>query len=220
MADSFKISEQATLYLSVGDITKWEGDAIVNAANERMLGGGGVDGAIHRAAGDELYNECFRVPEVKRGVRCPTGSARITKGYRLKVKHIIHTVGPIYEDDEESEPLLRGAYASSLALANEHGLKSLAFPAISCGVFGYPAGKAAQVAFKAILSSVGGLEKVEFVLFDQKMHSTFKKVALEVFAPPTLTPNPTPTLTPTPAPAPTPTPAPAPEAEAPPKEEV
>lgn len=184
MADSFNINEHAKLYLSVGDITKWEGDAIVNAANERMLGGGGVDGAIHRAAGEQLYVECKQVPEVSRGVRCPTGEARITKGYDLPAKHVIHTVGPIYEDDEESAPLLRSAYESSLALANEKGLKSMAFPAISCGVFAYPPPKAAHIALEAIRSSIGGLEKVEFVLFDKKMHSVFHKAAKEIFPTP------------------------------------
>ncbi|EKX43314.1 hypothetical protein GUITHDRAFT_158055 [Guillardia theta CCMP2712] len=108
--------------ISQGDITKFKGDAIVNAANERCLGGGGVDGAIHRAAGEELYQACLKLEEVEEGVRCPTGQAVITPGFKLDAKNVIHT----------------SAYRSSLQLANEHNLKSIAFPAISCGVFAYP----------------------------------------------------------------------------------
>ncbi|CAM9826820.1 unnamed protein product [Ascophyllum nodosum] len=106
----FKLKGSSVLVISGGDLTRWQGDAIVNAANERMLGGGGVDAAVHRAAGPELLEACYDIKPVARNVRCPTGQARITPGFRLRAKHVIHTVGPIYEDHETSAPLLRGAF--------------------------------------------------------------------------------------------------------------
>eukprot|EP00798_Chlamydomonas_sp_ICE-L_P004004 gene4004-14084_t len=164
-AARFKLNDQSSLLLYEGDLTKFSGDAIVNAANERMLGGGGVDGAIHRAAGPDLVKECKKVAEVSSGVRCPTGEARITGGFKLAAKHVIHTVGPIYRSAQESAPLLANAYKSSLALANEHGLKTVAFPAISTGVFGYPIGEAAEVSLAAVVEAVGTVEEVHFILF-------------------------------------------------------
>ncbi|HSN85079.1 MAG TPA: O-acetyl-ADP-ribose deacetylase, partial [Polyangiales bacterium] len=121
-----------------GDLTQQAVDAIVNAANQKMLGGGGVDGAIHRAAGPELLEACRKVPEVRPGVRCPTGEARITPGFGLRARHVIHTVGPVYRGRPADAALLGSAYRSALELAVEHGLRSVAFPAISCGVYGYP----------------------------------------------------------------------------------
>lgn len=122
-----------------GDITALAVDAIVNAANEAMLGGGGVDGAIHRAAGPGLLEECRTVPQVRPGVRCPTGEARITAGHRLAARHVIHTVGPVWHGGNAGEAaLLAACYRNSLQLAQQHGIDSIAFPAISCGVFGYP----------------------------------------------------------------------------------
>ena len=134
-----------------GDITTLAVDAIVNAANQVMLGGGGVDGAIHRAAGPELYKACLKVPEVRPGVRCPTGEARITPGFKLPAKFVIHTVGPVYRDGQHGEPeKLAACYRNSLALAAENGCKSIAFPCISTGIYGYPIEDAAKIAARAV----------------------------------------------------------------------
>ena len=130
-----------------GDITKLAVNAIVNAANQVMLGGGGVDGAIHRAAGRELYDACLKVAETRPDVRCPTGEARITPGFRLPAKFVIHTVGPVYRDGRHGEPeKLAACYRNSLALALENGCRSVAFPCISTGVYGYPIRDAAEIA--------------------------------------------------------------------------
>jgi O-acetyl-ADP-ribose deacetylase (regulator of RNase III) len=130
-----------------GDIVTMTVDAIVNAANERLLGGGGVDGAIHRAAGPELLEACRRIPEVRPGVRCPTGEVRITPGFRLPARFVIHAVGPVWRGGGHGEAeLLAACYRSALSLAKEHDCTSIAFPAISTGIFGYPANAAARVA--------------------------------------------------------------------------
>jgi len=134
-----------------GDITTLAVDAIVNAANQMMLGGGGVDGAIHRAAGRELFEACRKVPEVRPGVRCPTGEARITPGFKLPARFVIHTVGPVYRDGRHGEPeKLAACYRNSLALAEENGCKSIAFPCISTGVYGYPIEEAAKIAVQEV----------------------------------------------------------------------
>ncbi len=129
------------------DITTLHVDAIVNAANETLLGGGGVDGAIHRAAGPDLLAACRALPQVRPNVRCPTGEARITPAFRLPARFVIHTVGPVWRGGASGEPaLLAACYRHSLQLAREHGVASIALPAISCGVYGYPLDAAAEIA--------------------------------------------------------------------------
>ena len=151
------------------DITTLSVDAIVNAANSSLLGGGGVDGAIHRAAGPRLLEACRAVPEVRPGVLCPTGEARITPGFDLPADHVIHTVGPVWHGGEMREPeLLAGCYANSLALADEEGLSSIAFPAISTGVFGYPMELAAELAVtqcRAFLAAHAHFDAIHLVAF-------------------------------------------------------
>src|SRR5688572_10642878 len=157
-----------------GDITQLLVDAIVNAANERMLGGGGVDGAIHRAAGAELLAACRELPEVRPGVRCPTGEARLTPGFRLPARFVIHTVGPVWHGGARGEPeLLAQCYRNSLTLARDQGLRSIAFPAISCGVYGYPLDEAAAVAVRAVRvfqAQHGAPERVLLVAFEGRTH--------------------------------------------------
>lgn len=148
-----------------GDITRQRVDAIVNAANERMLGGGGVDGAIHRAAGPELLEACRRVPECRPGVRCPTGEARCTAAFGLPAKIVIHTVGPIWYGGVSGEPeLLAACYRNSLSLALEQGARSIAFPSISTGVYGYPKELAAEVAVRTLRDALEGNADLERVL--------------------------------------------------------
>lgn len=155
------------LHVVTGDITLLAVDAIVNAANESLLGGGGVDGAIHRAAGPELLAYCRTLGG------CPTGQAKITHGFRLPAKHVIHTVGPVWLGGHHAEPqALASCYRNCFRLAREHGLRSLAFPAISCGVYGYPREAAARIAAsecKAALADMAELEKILLVAYDKAM---------------------------------------------------
>ncbi len=148
------------------DITTLAVDAIVNAANETLLGGGGVDGAIHRAAGPGLLAECRQLPQLRPGVRCPTGEARITSGHRLKAAWVIHTVGPVWRGGGYGEAdLLAACYRNVLILAREKGLRSLAFPAISCGVYGYPVAAATAIAVQTLRSAPAQAPTVETIVF-------------------------------------------------------
>lgn len=173
----FRLNPSCVLVIIGGDITAVTVDAIVNAANERMLGGGGVDGAIHRAAGPQLLAACREVPEVSPGVRCPTGEARMTAGFNLPSNHVIHTVGPVYESSGVSAPILASAYQSCLELANKRQLQTIAFPAISCGVYGYPLVDAAKVAIQTCKIHVGGISELRFVLFGTDSYEIWLAVA-------------------------------------------
>jgi len=159
------------------DITTLDVDAIVNAANERMLGGGGVDGAIHRAAGPELYEACAALPEVRPGVRCPTGESRITPGFNLRARHVIHTVGPIWRGGNHGEAeLLASCYRTSLALARQHRVRAIAFPAISCGVYGYPVEHAAAIAVRAARVNEAHFERILLVAFERDIYDVLSRV--------------------------------------------
>lgn len=158
--------------LATGDITRQQVDAIVNAANNSLLGGGGVDGAIHRAAGPELLAECRKLHG------CDTGDAKITKGYRLPARWVIHTVGPIWGGGEEQEDeFLARCYRSCLALTGPHGIRSIAFPSISTGAYGFPVERASRIAVAEVVRFLDGdrtLEKVVFVCFDERARACYE----------------------------------------------
>ena len=166
------------LQIVQGDITKLDVDAIVNAANSSLLGGGGVDGAIHRAAGPKLLEEC----EALNG--CETGAAKITKGYNLKARHVIHTVGPVWMGGNDNEDnLLASCYRTSLELAVQHGCKTVAFPAISTGVYDFPMERAARIALREVHAFLGthpDFEKVLLVCFGSGAHIAYQKALAEI----------------------------------------
>lgn len=159
------------LSLVVGDITGLVVDAVVNAANESLLGGGGVDGAIHEAAGPELLAHC-------RGLGgCPTGQARVTPGFALPARWVIHTVGPVWHGGHDGEPeLLASCYRMSLACADEVGARSVAFPAISTGIYGYPTEAAAEIAVTTVRSAPTSVERVSFVAFDAQAREAYERL--------------------------------------------
>jgi O-acetyl-ADP-ribose deacetylase (regulator of RNase III) len=168
---------QSVLELVEGDITLQDTDAIVNAANTSLLGGGGVDGAIHRAGGPQILEECRRLGG------CPTGEARITTGGNLKARYVIHTVGPVYRDGFHREPeLLASCYRESLKLASAKGLESVAFPSISTGAYGYPLADAARIALKTVkeyLADHPEIERVRFVLFGKAAYDAYEAALKE-----------------------------------------
>jgi len=159
------------------DITLLAVDAIVNAANESLLGGGGVDGAIHRAAGPALLAACRALPEVAPGVRCPTGEARITDGFALPARFVIHTVGPVWHGGGRNEPgQLAACYRNVLKVARAQDVASIAFPAISAGVYGYPAEAAARIAVDTMRSAPWRPERVVFCTFGASMTRTYERL--------------------------------------------
>lgn len=166
------------LALVQGDITRQEVDAVVNAANSQLKGGGGVDGAIHRAGGPEIMAECRRIGH------CPTGEAVITTAGQLPAQKVIHTVGPVYRGRPEDERLLASAYESSLSLAAEHGLATVAFPSISTGAYGYPLEDAARVALQAVARGIRehpeAFREVRFVLFGDDAHRAYGQALAEL----------------------------------------
>lgn len=163
--------------IMLGDITRLQVDAIVNAANTSLLGGGGVDGAIHRAAGPDLLKECRTL------YGCPTGEAKITQGYRLPAAYVIHTVGPVWHGGKKQEPeLLASCYRNCLRLAVEHHLHTIAFPCISTGVYGYPKPEAAHIAIREIadfLAMYTDFEKVIVVCFDERNYNLYSSLVLD-----------------------------------------
>jgi O-acetyl-ADP-ribose deacetylase (regulator of RNase III) len=184
MDKEFKVGK-TTMQLVRGDITEMETDAIVNAANSSLMGGGGVDGAIHSRGGPKILEECKRIRATEWPQGLPTGKAVITSGGNLKAKHVIHTVGPVWRGGKRGEPeLLAQAYQSSLRLAVAKELKSVAFPSISTGAYGYPIEDASRVALKAVkefLEKNDTLDKVVFVLFSESALEVYLDEAKEAF---------------------------------------
>ena len=172
--------DRSTLELVEGDITHQPTDAIVNAANSGLRGGGGVDGAIHRAGGPAIMEECRKIGG------CPTGQARITTGGQLPARYVIHAVGPVYRGGDRGEPeLLASAYRNSLRVADEHGLKSISFPSLSTGVYGYPMDQAARIALKTVVDYLKGgtiLEQVIFVLYGSSAFSAYEEALEELLS--------------------------------------
>jgi len=175
---------KSKIKLVQGDITDQEIEAIVNAANPTLMGGGGVDGAIHRKSGPKILEECKKIRKTRWPDGLPTGKAVITSGGNLKARYVIHTVGPIWHGGNRDEPrLLSDAYLNSMELALSRGLKKIAFPSISTGAYGYPIEKASRIALKTVksfLEEKGGLEEVRFVLFSKSDLETYKGAIKEI----------------------------------------
>ena len=172
-----RVIGQTQLELVRGDITKQDTEAIVNAANRRLAPGGGVAGAIHRAAGPGLWEECKRLGG------CETGEAKLTSGHNLKAKYVIHTVGPVYSGKAEDSEDLKACYVNSLKLADENGIESVSFPAISTGAFGYPLNEAAVISLSAVreyLSEATNLKLLRFVLFSQSTYDVYKEALVSL----------------------------------------
>lgn len=180
----YRIGEKATLELVVGDITEEITDAIVNAANSSLLGGGGVDGAIHRAAGPQLLAECRKIRD-SRGL-LPPGQAVSTRGWQLKAKHVVHTVGPVWQGGKKNEPqILESCYCHSMEEASRLGCASVSFPSISTGAFGYPVQQAANIALRTVaelLQNPQSVVLVRFVLFDNDTFSAYATAAQELIS--------------------------------------
>jgi O-acetyl-ADP-ribose deacetylase (regulator of RNase III) len=166
--------------LARGDITEQDADAIVNAANSSLMGGGGVDGAIHRKGGNRILEECKRIREERHPDGLPTGEAVATTGGDLRARWVIHTVGPVYAKSEDRSGLLASCHTQSLKVADELGARTVAFPAISTGVYGYPLEEAAPVAVEAVRSADTKVEEVRFVLFDDAAHRAFERALATV----------------------------------------
>jgi O-acetyl-ADP-ribose deacetylase (regulator of RNase III) len=162
--------------LKVGDITEERVDAVVNAANSSLLGGGGVDGAIHRRGGPGILAECRELRASRYPDGLPAGQAAATTGGRLPARWVIHTVGPVYSARQDRSPLLASCYEQSLRVADELGAKTVAFPAVSAGAYGWPPRDAARVALTAVSGARCGVDEVRFVLFSEDMHATFSEV--------------------------------------------
>lgn len=173
-----KLIGKTRLVLLQGDITRQEVDAIVNAANSRLAGGGGVDGAIHAAGGPEIMAQCRQLGG------CPTGQAVITTGGRLPARKVIHTVGPIHRGRPEDALLLASAYRSSIDLAAVHGIRRIAFPSLSTGAYGYPLGEAAAIALQAVKAAIlahdDAFDEVRFVLFGHEAHEAFREALAQL----------------------------------------
>lgn len=166
------MSKAQHIHLTIGDLTTAAVDAIVNAANPGLLGGGGVDGAIHRAAGPQLLAACRNLP-AQQGVRCPTGEARITAGFNLPAQQVIHTVGPVYSAEQHPAALLASAYRNSYRLALAHQCRSVALPAISCGVYGYPLREAAEIALAVSDEPAHRQLSISFYLFSADIYAVW-----------------------------------------------
>lgn len=168
------------IVVTTGDITAQAVDAVVNAANPTLLGGGGVDGAIHRAAGPRLLTACRALPASPLGERCPVGEARITQGFDLPARFVIHTVGPRYLVDPAPAMSLAEAHRASLRLAQAHGLRTIALPAISCGIYGYPPEEAARIALAVARECPWNLDEIRFVLFLEPILAAYRAAAEEL----------------------------------------